>query len=496
MKLPAGHTLLLTIALLILPCLVSCEEKGTSVPEPAKPTAEKGCRQCHDFTPDPGHDFQCATCHLGDPEATVKEQAHQGLVANPAGPENMEHYCGGCHEALVKSAAASLHFTLKNETNLVRAAFGAREPLSSLTEIPIHEAVESPLQLADDLLRRRCLRCHPYTEGDPYPATRRGTGCAACHLPYRDGRLVSHRFLKTPTDNECLHCHYGNYVGADYYGRYEHDFSLEYRTPYRTDEVDPRPYGVEFHQLQPDIHQTAGMGCIDCHTGSRLMGGPHRRQGSGPAGEHTLSCRTCHQEEPGLGKNLPANLAMENGRLFLTTRLSGRRLPVPALRHPAHFNAGQQADCLVCHAQWTYFDRGTHLLRQDFVDYEEWWHLSVQGAFEVEDQLDLSDYDFPLMRDKINGKDYLGIWFKAFELRRWEAPIIGRDLDGTLKIFRPILDLHLSFVNADGKVVFDNVGIVDQVSAYQPYTPHTVGKAGAFYHHRLTVNLEGAGKKP
>ena len=36
--------------------------------------------------------------------------------------------------------------------------------------------------------------------------------------------MQSHAF-STPTDKQCLSCHYGNYVGGDYYGRYEHDFT-------------------------------------------------------------------------------------------------------------------------------------------------------------------------------------------------------------------------------------------------------------------------------
>ena len=162
-----------------------------------------------------------------------------------------------------------MHFTLAREVNLVRKAFGAKETLSGLTQIPVADAPKDPLQLADDLLRRRCLRCHPYSSGDPYPYVNHGTGCAVCHLDFTDGAPTSHTFLATPGDKQCLQCHYGNWVGADYYGRFEHDFNTEYRTPYTTKESFTRPYGVEYHQLAPDIHQQKGMICVDCHSGDR-----------------------------------------------------------------------------------------------------------------------------------------------------------------------------------------------------------------------------------
>jgi len=67
--------------------------------------------------------------------------------------------------------------------------------------------------------------------------------------------------------------------------------------------------------------------------------------------------------------------------------------------------------------------------------------------------------------------------------------LIGVGPDGRLHIFRPILDLHLSMVDADNTVIFDNVSVEPRQRRYLPYTPHTVGKAGAFFNERLTPNL-------
>ncbi|MGV1098147.1 hypothetical protein ACUUL3_01890 [Thiovibrio sp. JS02] len=467
--------------------------KTEGSPAPAtQPARQPGCQGCHAAVrPDPAHDLGCGRCHGGDDRASDQEQAHAGLVARPAHPERMRQNCGACHAEEVREVAASSHFTLKNEVNLVRAAFGAGEELADLSQIPVHETITTPLALADDLLRRRCLRCHVYSPGDSYPETVRGTGCAACHLLQEGGGQKSHAFVKSPPDSQCLHCHYGNQVGADYWGRFEHDFGVEYRTPYHSDGSNPRPYGVEFHQLAPDIHQQAGMACIDCHSGAELMGRPHAKNG-GP--EEPLTCLRCHGWRPGLS---PAqdNLEVEEGRLVLRTRLTGRKLVVPVPANAAHQTYGGQADCAVCHSQWTFNDQGTHLIRYDLQDYDPWAGLSVQGSFEVEDQLDLSSYEAPFLRDKLTDIPSPGIWFKGFELRRWELPLIGHDAGGRLRVFRPILDLHLSLVNKEGEVLFDAVAPRESGRRYLPYTPHTIGKAGAFYRERLQVTLPPEARK-
>lgn len=483
---------------LIFVLLLGCDREENKTrnsipPQNPESITTHGCISCHPFTVDKNHDFGCSACHKGNEKTGNLEQAHDTLIGTPAHPDRMQQGCGNCHQELVKTASRSLHFTLRKEINVVRAVFGATEPIASLKDIPIHNNIDNVLSLTDDLLRRLCLRCHVYSEGDVYPETVRGAGCAACHMQYKDGELQSHDFTKLPADNQCLHCHYGNYAGSDYYGRYEHDFSLEFRTPYRTDNKYPRPYGVEYHQLAPDIHQAKGMGCIDCHPRKQLMGISHDI-GADLETDTVVSCETCHTWQP--GQPLPLdNLRSDNNRLILTTRHEKKKLTVPILRHPAHQTYAQQAACVVCHAQWSFNDAKTHLLRHDAENYDPWELLTVQGSFEVEDQLATNlfggdnGYEMPFMRDKISGAVYPGIWFKGYKLRRWESPLIGRDHDGVLKIFRPILDLHLSYVNAEEEVIFDSVSGQDKYHGLRPYTPHTVGKAGAFFRERLKENL-------
>jgi len=484
------------LAGLLLAGLTGCDRAADrqaappAVTQKPTPSPTQGCTACHPFTLDTAHSFGCPGCHGGDPAATTAEAAHANLIELPAHPANMRAVCGRCHARETEAVAGSLHFTLAREVNSVRRAFGANQDLPSLLAIPVTEPPTTPLALADDMLRRRCLRCHPYYQGDPYPETEHGTGCAACHLDFGDTRLESHAFVRFPADDQCLHCHYGNTVGADYYGRFERDFSWEYRTPYRLDDVSPRPYGVEYHQLAPDVHQRAGMACIDCHDGGQLMDTAH--------GKATLSCAACHDWRP--GRPLPAaNLTVASDQLILITRRDGKRLPVPTLTDPAHRAYQDKATCVACHAQWSFNDHGQHLLRQDTDDYDPWTFLTVQGCYEVEASLEnglAGEEDGPpAMIDKLTGDARPGLWLKGYELRRWEEPLLCRDDAGRLTVCRPSLDLHLSFLNADQEVLFDAVTPVPGTRIIRPYTPHTTGKAGAFFRQRLQ-NFIQPGKKP
>lgn len=470
---------------LFLLLLAGCDaEDQSQVPSaPAEvPSASgqrlPGCRGCHvEMMPDTNHAFACTSCHQGNDTVSSQEQAHQGLVAQPAHPASMEKACGSCHSEHVDNAQVSVHFTLHNKINLVRRHFGSSQELTSLTQIPVTDNITTKAELADDMLRRRCLRCHVYSPGDPYPYVYHGTGCAACHLQYQETRLVSHQFSK-PDDRPCLSCHNSNYVGSDYHGKFANDFNWEYRTPYATRAPYLRPYGVEQLNLAPDIHQQKGLLCRDCHPATG-----HQEKTTPP-----LSCATCHQWQP--GTPLPAQLQVkeQEATLVLTGKADGTLHPVPKLLHPAHQAFGQRVDCQVCHAQWFFNDMTTHLMLSAYDDYDMWERLTVQGSYAVEYLLEhnlYSDEDelLPVMADGISGVLRPGVWYKGFTQRRWETAPVQRDDDGIIKIFRPVLDLRLSMVDEDEEVLFDNA--TGNKQGMLPYTPHTTGKAGAYYRERF-----------
>jgi len=444
--------------------------------------SQKGCKSCHAMKLDQAHDIECILCHNGNNESEEKAAGHVGLIDQPAHPDNMLSTCGQCHMDLVLSNTHSSHFTLKNEVNHVRSAFGAKTPLDSLTEIPIVATPQTALELADDLLRRRCLRCHPYFSGDRYPGVVRGTGCASCHLERYEGKLVTHEFMKTPGDTQCLQCHYGNWVGYDYYGRYEHDMNDEYRTPYTTRYDYFRPFGVEFHQLTPDIHQQKGLICVDCHQGPELMTNTAEQ----------IQCADCHDKNKISRGIAQANIQYntQDNSYALLSAGTGQLHPLPFMTDKAHDTYGEMVACQVCHAQWSFNDAGTNLMRSDVDEYDDFARLSVQGSFEVEriikNNTDFDADELPhTMSDKINGEEHLGLWYKGYVTRRWEQVIIGKDDTGRLQVMRPLLDLSLSWIDEDETVRFDSIKSRAANDGLLPYVPHTTGKAGLFYKERI-----------
>lgn len=479
---------LLIILLLLSGCRTEATPPKSQNPPPAQsalPTTGKlGCVGCHDDVKlDPAHDLPCTSCHGGRDHEGQIDQAHAGLIARPAHPGNMAVACGSCHPQQLTDAHQSLHFTLGNKINAIRAHFGAQTHLTTPADIPESTSLSTPLALADDLLRRRCLRCHVYSPGDDYPAVTHGTGCSACHLSFKGGKLQSHAFV-APTDNQCLSCHYANYVGSDYYGRYEHDYHWEYRTPYTTNNTPSRPYGVENHNLSADIHQQRGLTCIDCH------------QDSGHNRFPALACDSCHDWRPGRPTPPLRNLQVRNNTLVLTARQSGKEYTIPPMQHPAHQQYRKSVACQVCHAQWSVNDAPTHLLLSKTSAYDAWERLTVQSSSEIETLLEhnlgATEERPPTMRDGLTGASLPGAWYQGFGQRRWENMLIQKDTDGIIKVFRPVLDLRLSMVEADGQVSFDNLKGMD--TGLRPYTPHTTGHAGLFYLDRFQHLLPPDGK--
>ena len=434
------------------------------------------CTTCHTMELDKNHSFTCSTCHRGIDKAETKDRAHQGLISHPADPQQMTKTCTPCHEEIIKEASKGVHFTLSNSTNMFRKAFGAHDDVQSFSDTPIIHEPSTPLELGDDLLRRRCFKCHLYDSGQAYPYTSHGQGCAACHLGFSESKLQDHTF-SPPTDERCLSCHYGNYVGFDYYGRFEHDFNVEYRTPYTTKGDHFRPYGVEYHQLSTDIHQQKGLSCIDCHSGSELM-----LQGKKP------SCSGCHDTNE-LSVQLPERVSTRENNYVLTT-YSGNKHPIPTLTHPAHFKHNDNISCQACHAQWSFDDRGKHFMRIDTDELDSFSALTVQGNYEIEsllrNNLDYEKDELPItMTDSLTGQASKGVWLKGYVTRRWENVILGRDNDGTIKVFRPILDYTLSWIDEDETVRLDAVQTKVDNNGLRPYTPHTIGSAGLFYEVRI-----------
>ncbi len=416
-------------------------------------SAPKACTDCHQVSLDQAHQFACTRCHGGHNPASSVTKAHQGLRPHPAAPTLMGQTCGACHAAEVKRLHSSLHYTLAGEVNLVRKAFGLKS-VASADKLPQPQKIHTVEDLVDDLLRRRCLRCHLFYAGDDYTETKRGLGCAACHLVFPQGRLASHRFVKQPPDRNCLHCHYENHVGWDYYGMFAHDYPAQFRSPLIDGRLPPRPWGVEFHELTPDVHLKKGMSCLACHTKDEIMGDGRRYVNAAEAVK--VRCTDCHQV---------AN-------------------PKKAFHHPKVL---ARARCSACHALWSFQDEGYYLMLQEDPDWDDWVDLMVQGSSEIENEVEKylrTGKARAQMRDKFTGALRPGVWFLGFGWRRFEKIPLGFDKQGRLAVVRPLLDLHLSYVDADGEVLFDDLtpSLLKKSSqaAYVPYAPHTIGPGDTF----------------
>ena len=443
------------------------------------------CLSCHQVELDSSHRIDCLTCHLPGDDLTIYPEGHEAVLAAPAHPDQAHQTCGICHELEIDMVASNNHYLLADHIRVVTEAFGADPNLAAdlpLTRISSQASPETGLQLVEDLLARRCLRCHVYSGGDEFSAVAHGTGCAACHLSFQDGRLSSHQFSAQPDDRRCLSCHYGNHVGYDYYGRYEHDLNEEFRTPYQAENSELRPYGVEYHNLKPDVHQQAGLVCTDCHRRDNIMGT-----------EGSPACQDCHLYDANRTDS-SISLQSEGNNLFFASSASGAKHRVPQLEHPAHKRYGNRFSCQACHAQWTFNDAPTHLLRIDHEEFYDFYKLSLDGSSEVlkvisSHILDDGDLLEPAMSNKFTGEDVVGIWFRGFGERRWEQVLLDKDDAGVVTTVRPIVDLRVSWIDEDEVSRFDNLEPVGGVKRSRPYAPHTIGKAGLFYEARIRPYL-------
>lgn len=163
-------------------------------------------------------------------------------------------------------------------------------------------------------------------------------------------------------------------MGSDFYGGYEQDHDWSYSTPFATRAPVLRPYGMELHNLVPDIHQQRGMTCLDCHSGAELA-----------SKKPAVQCVDCHAPDASDDASSSlANLRADGDKLLLKIQGDNQERLIPRLEHSAHAKYKDRVACQVCHAQWTYNDRATHLLLSYSDDADPWERLAAQSSSEVE----------------------------------------------------------------------------------------------------------------
>jgi len=223
--------------------------------------AQKGCLSCHEgiekFSDGPmmdaiaaigaahGDPGGCVVCHGGTPDATTKEQAHQGApqaLTQANGPDMFfpdpgsvwiaERTCGQCHQgyagrltkALMNTEAGKLQGNLwswgvqtdrkvtwgnydledgdgpvpsvgtdtyKSYMQTFAAAHPEQMPrkLEQVPEVDVAAIPENPNHAGITYSRQQCQRCHVGVTGREKRGDYRGSGCSSCHVPYgNEGR--------------------------------------------------------------------------------------------------------------------------------------------------------------------------------------------------------------------------------------------------------------------------------------------------------------------
>ncbi|OGG98852.1 MAG: hypothetical protein A2600_13005 [Candidatus Lambdaproteobacteria bacterium RIFOXYD1_FULL_56_27] len=319
--------------------------------------ARATCLICHPAVQSPASHgaVGCQACHGGSKE-TTKELAHQGLVRRPGELAWAGKSCGqsSCHPDQVRRVGQSLMASGSGMIELTQKTFGEPGPP------PVGRLGETGAQ---GYLRKLCVSCH-LGQGllNPEdPVSRRGGGCLACHLG--TVRQKGHFPLdKKIGSDRCFGCHSrSGRVSLTYAGFAELSPNRKKTEPGEQRLTDGRPVRL----MPADRHFTAGLECIDCHTGRGLMGGPvaARHQGE----QREITCLDCHDGEarpPFVARRFGTplvKLEQTQGVRTLRLKLTGTLVRVPLLGLGHGGQEHRRLSCDACHSTWAPQCYGCHI---------------------------------------------------------------------------------------------------------------------------------------
>lgn len=414
----------------------------------------EGCVFCHSDVKgfSNSHNPQaigCFSCHLGNPFTLDKDLAHKNIVVIAGGLETAKITCGAnnCHPSIPGRIDNSIMNTLSGMISVNKFVFDEIKNPSGLYNLK--QLKDSP---ADSHLRNLCVSCHISNakELGPISELTRGGGCSGCHLNYskeaqiefedtyisgRKEKLKFHPSLDINiTNNHCFGCHSrSGRISTNYEGWHETNLTAG-------DVKDDSTYRIlederVFEFIEADIHYTAGMQCIDCHTSYEIMG-------DGNLYEHKenqliVECIDCHSQ------NFNNTIALEQidaeskkiaqlrkvdkkGRVFLATnktkqpllntrfenntpkldlKLSAKTLELkPPLKVCIEGNWHQNLSCNSCHGSWAPQCIGCHTeYNPDEEGFDLLLNKSRQGIWEEH----VGEYfaDQPVLGIKIDKKN-------------------------------------------------------------------------------------------
>ncbi len=494
----------------------------------------KNCATCHKGIEaiGPEHAFACVRCHLHPEDRNLALlDSHRRIVRNPSDPKTVRLFCLPCHREEISSLERSLHWTMAGVINQTRYLWGAQKtaspalygidaPLLPLPEPEIADTSKTTADLVDDFLRRRCLRCHLHSRGPGGPGLYRATGCAACHMPYHDdgryrgedeavskskpGYPVRHVFTHFIPNDQCLHCHHQNHVGADYEGLFEHDYNDAFRSPLVRGRPIPETHGLNYHHLARDVHAEKGLLCIDCHTKKEIMG-----DGNLYSYQMEVPKRSCEACHGGFDRPLPdptiSGITKRSGGFVFLSKNKNQKHPLPLFDETStshHISAHRRVRCSACHGQWSYQDYGLSVMREKMIADYKWIDKTVQGDPAIEKELkrhsEKEVVGYPVSTDWVSGRINPGIWSLGWRFRRWSPMPLGVDQTGRFAVLRPRYQYLVSAVDRNGTVVLDSA-IPERGDgsgrgwAFMPYVPHTIAPFGraclSCHKNRLAAGL-------
>lgn len=456
----------------------------------------ENCLQCHnDMTGfEKSHNPEalgCSSCHLGNPTAITADGAHTHMILIPGNLNDAPITCGssGCHHDITRRVPSSLMATLSGMISVNRWVFSE----TPSPDIPAH-ALALTDSRADMHLRNLCTGCHlnviKETPG-PFSSIKKGGGCNGCHLDYdsitakqtrswianKRGLPIFHpKLVASVSNNKCSSCHNrSGRISTSYEGWWETTAdSLSLKKEGHKIKV------IEGHRIfasaPADVHHTAGLQCIDCHTSYEVMGdGKHYRHKEDAV---KTTCADCHTSshlttKPGklpdeesrkiiaLNRFLSekgGHLQQQNGRRIyvnstlnataepvLINRTSGKRLNLkPPARICIEGQAHKDLSCQSCHSRWAPTCLGCH-----------------------------TSYNPALLGfDHLKGKEKKGSWMEAADLFSFRQPTLGIRLrNGKREIIPFIPGMVLTI--EDQKNKRDHFKRL-----FAPIDPHTTQKKG------------------
>jgi len=339
--------------------------------------------------------------------------------------------CLNCHTNKMQECSRGVHFTLKGAINITRKTFGIKDSNVTLKTLPKPtKSIKEPKDIVDDMLRRKCLRCHLTSK----QINSSGNLCLACHLVHKN---KTDSFKAKPTQNKCLKCHNGEFIGSDYLGKFPHDYDKSYRSPLTKDGFYPDSNdGIDYHYLTKDIHSKAGLTCISCHNKTVAKNWLKPK------------CTACHKI-----------LSAKN-----------------------HKSYHSKLSCSSCHATWMVNSYNLNIFRDDTPNYKEWKRLAKQYDPYLEEfltkALKAKNPPNPVMPDYLTNELKNGIWYSGWKFKRWNNFVLVNSSSGKIELAKPMFQYKISYKDSNNRMILDNVSKINgqKIEAFLVKHPHTITK--------------------